>query len=181
MMKLEEIRTLRKTLDLTQTELAKLSGVSQSLITRIESGKVDPSFSNAEKIFDALEKSKSKRNDLTAGDIMKKNVITIHPQEKVIKAVSFMKSKNISQLPVMERDKIVGTISEKEISHSISDNPKNLLVADLMSDPLPLVGINTTVDMLSDLLDYYPSVLITEGGRIKGIVCRSDLLKLVKR
>jgi predicted transcriptional regulator len=181
MMKLEEIKTLRKNLDLTQSELARLSGVSQSLVARIESSKVDPSFSNAEKIFDALEKSRSKKIDLTAGNIMKKNVITIHPQEKVMKAASIMKRKNISQLPVVEKDKVIGTISEKEISHSISKTPRNLLVKDLMSDPLPLVSINTTVEMLSDLLDYYPAVLITESGRIKGIVCRSDLLKLVKR
>lgn len=181
MSKIEEIRALRKNLDLTQQELARLSGVSQSLIARIESGRVDPAFSKVEKIFNALEKAKSKKIDITAKNIMIKTVIVIHPQEKITKAASIMKKRNISQLPVMEKDKVIGTISEKEISHSISENPKNLLVKDLMNDPLPLISINTTIEMLSDLLDYHNAVLVTDKGRIKGIVCRSDLLKLVKR
>ena len=181
MSKLEEIKTLRRSLDLTQSELAKLSGVSQSLIARIESGRVDPSFSKVEKIFDALEKSKSKKIDLTAKDIMKRNVIRIHPQEKIIKAASIMKGKDISQLPVIEKNAVMGTISEKDISHSILKDSRNLLVKDVMNDPLPLVSVNTTVEMLSDLLDYHPAVLVTEKGKVRGIVCRSDLLKLVKR
>lgn len=181
MMKLEEIKTLRKYLDLTQSELARLSGVSQSLIARIESGRVDPSFSKVERIFDALEKFKSKKTDMMAINIMRKNVIAIRPEERITKAASIMKKRNISQLPVIEKDKVMGTISEKEISHSISKNLKNLLVKDLMSDPLPLVSINTTVDVLSNILDYYPGVLVTENGKIKGIICRSDLLKLLRR
>ena len=181
MSKLEEIKTLRRSLDLTQSELAKLSGVSQSLIARIESGRVDPSFSKVEKIFDALKKSKSKKIDLTAKGIMKRNVITIHSQEKIIKATSIMKRRDISQLPVIEKSAVVGTISEKDISHSILKDPRNLLVKDVMNDPLPLVSINTSIEMLSDLLDYHSAVLVTENGKVRGIVCRSDLLKLVKR
>ena len=178
---IKHIKTIRKALGITQKELAKLSNVSQSLIARIESGRVDPSFSKVEKILYALEKSKSKKIDLTARNIMRKNVITIHSQEKITKAAAIMKRKDISQLPVIEKNSVVGTISEKEISHSISRDPRNLLVKDLMNDPLPLVSINTTIEMLSDLLDYSPAVLVAENGRVKGIVCRSDLLKLVKR
>ena len=181
MTKLEEIKTFRKSLDMTQSELSKPSGVSQSLIARIESGRVDPAFSKAEKIFDALNKAKSKKIDLTAGKIMRKDIITIRSQEKITKAASIMKRKNISQLPVIEKEKLVGTVSEKDISHSISEEPKNLFVKDIMSDSLPLVSINTKIEMLSELLDYYPAVLVTEKGRMKGIVCRSDVLKLVRR
>ena len=63
-MKVEEIKVIRKNLDLTQEELSRLSGISQSLIARIEAGTVDPSFSKAERIFSALEKAKSKKTSL---------------------------------------------------------------------------------------------------------------------
>ena len=116
-----------------------------------------------------------------AKDLMKKNVMTIRPQEKLTKAASIMKQKNISQMPVIEKERVIGTISEREISNSISMEPKKLLVKDVMSDPPPLVSINTTVEMLSDMLDHYPPLLVTENGKIRGILCRADLLRLVKR
>ena len=40
MFEIDDIVRLRKQLGLTQTELAKLSGVSQSLITKMEAKKV---------------------------------------------------------------------------------------------------------------------------------------------
>ena len=178
-MKPEEIKMMRKSLGLTQNELSRLSGVSQSLIARIEAGRVDASFSKIEKISDALERSKGEIS-VTARDIMRKSPITIRPNEKIIKAAGVMKRRSISQLPVTENDSVVGMISEKEISHSVS-NAKNMLVRDIMTDPPPLVSINAKLEVLSDLLDHYQSVLVAENGRIRGIVCRSDLLKLVRR
>lgn len=61
---LEEIKQIRKKYNLTQSDLAKRSGVSQSLIAKIEAGRIDPTYSNAQKIFNALndmgEKARNK-------------------------------------------------------------------------------------------------------------------------
>src|SRR3989338_5241600 len=46
-----EIKIMRKRHGLTQTQLAKLSGVSQSLIAKLEAGIIDPSYSNVKKIM----------------------------------------------------------------------------------------------------------------------------------
>ena len=51
---LQEIRHLRKRYNLTQSQLAKLAGVSQSLIAKIEAGTVDPTFSHAKRILESL-------------------------------------------------------------------------------------------------------------------------------
>ena len=51
---LEEIKKIRKKLELTQTELADRAGVSQSLIAKIEAGRIDPTYSKTKKIFAAL-------------------------------------------------------------------------------------------------------------------------------
>ena len=45
-----EIKIMRKRHGLTQTQLAKLSGVSQSLIAKLEAGIIDPSYSNVKKM-----------------------------------------------------------------------------------------------------------------------------------
>ena len=46
------LRTSRKTLKLTQAQMAKLIGVSTSFITEIETGRKAPSFQTIEKIAD---------------------------------------------------------------------------------------------------------------------------------
>ena len=51
---LEEIKEIRKKLGLTQSDLAKRAGVSQSLIAKVESGRLDPAYSNAQKLINAL-------------------------------------------------------------------------------------------------------------------------------
>jgi len=51
---LSYIKKMRKKFGLTQAKLAKMAGVSQSLIAKIESEKIDPSYKIAKKIFTVL-------------------------------------------------------------------------------------------------------------------------------
>lgn len=51
----ERVAYLRKRRKLTQAELAKASGISQSTIAQIESGRKDPSIKTLEKIAMALD------------------------------------------------------------------------------------------------------------------------------
>ena len=64
-----EIRAKREMLDLTQSELARKAGVSQSMIARIEAGSVDPRVGTLDKII----KVDRKRNEVSrlqlCGDI----------------------------------------------------------------------------------------------------------------
>ena len=53
---LAEIALRRKNLGLTQKELAGEAKVSRSLIAKVESGIANPSFGQARKIFDLLER-----------------------------------------------------------------------------------------------------------------------------
>ena len=52
---LKDIKDIRKKFNLTQSDLAKKADVSQSLIAKIEAGRLDPTYSNAQKIFEALD------------------------------------------------------------------------------------------------------------------------------
>ena len=49
-----QLKKIRKQLDLTQHQFAKNSGVSQSMIAKIEAGKLDPTYSYVRKIEDAM-------------------------------------------------------------------------------------------------------------------------------
>lgn len=56
-----EFRTLRKSKDLTQSELGKLLGYTPSYISKIESGQVPPPEGFAEKLMDALRMNADER------------------------------------------------------------------------------------------------------------------------
>ena len=65
------IGKLRRQLGLTQKELARKAGVSQSLIAKVESGLIDPAYSKVVQLFQALElELHTQENVLHAKDIM---------------------------------------------------------------------------------------------------------------
>ena len=51
----KDIAKVRRQLGLTQSQLSSVSQVSQSYIARIESGKIDPSYSKTRALSDALK------------------------------------------------------------------------------------------------------------------------------
>jgi len=180
---LDIIKNIRKQAGVNQTELAKAARVSQSLIARIESGKVDPSYGKVKKILSALEKI-GKGRIFTAKDIMNKKLVAISPNASVRDAASIMKKKNISQMPVIDNDVVVGSLSEKNIIEKISseesiDNISLIAVKDIMREAFPQVDKDSMLSIISLMLEYYPAVLVTDKGKIKGIITKADLLKLM--
>lgn len=186
MLEIERIGKLRRQLELTQKELANLAGVSQSLIAKIESGRIDPAYSKVMKILSALEADLNK-NKKKVAQIMTKSIVHISPNESVDRAVSLMRSKDISQLPVMEHDHCVGSISDSIIvellsgsnqnSYSHLPNPHLLRVRDVMKESFPSIPLNSTADAAATLLRHYSALLISDRGKIVGILTKADLLK----
>src|SRR3989304_1901940 len=115
---LEEIAKKRHALGLKQAELAKQAGVSQSLIAKLESGKIDSSYTKVKVIFDVLERLEV-REKIKAGKVVNRAVIGIQKNEPVSKVVQLMKSHGYSQLPVFDGKQSVGSISEKTILRQI--------------------------------------------------------------
>lgn len=52
-------------------------------------------------------------NKLTVGEWMTKNPITIEQDASIIEAIHLLKEKQIRRLPVMEKGKLVGLVTEK--------------------------------------------------------------------
>jgi len=179
-----EIKRIRKRLGLTQSELAKLSGVNQSLIARIESGS-DPRYSTIRKIFKALRERIQKR-EIKIEKIMNKKVIFINANDKIQKAARIMSKMAISQLPVLENGIVVGSLREKNISELLKRQGPNkekigdMKVRKFMEECFPEISKNGTLDNVIELLKYEPAVLVKENGKIIGIITKSDLMKLVE-
>jgi len=175
---LQEIKQLRKKLNITQKELASRSGVSQSLIAKIEAEKVEPTFSKAQQLFHALQELREKE-ELKAKHIMKTKVLFVKPHDALRDVIKLMASKGISQMPVREKDRICGIVSERTILNHLAEKPEkisSLKVEDVMEETPPIVSLTTGQNLLVELLKDYPVVLVAEKGEIKGIITKSDLL-----
>ena len=107
---LNEIKDIRKKAGLTQGQLASKAGVSQSLIAKIEAGILDPTFSNAKKIFGALDDLTQKK-EIKAEEIMNTSIISLTPNDLVKDAIKKMKKYEISQVPIVDGDKVLGILT----------------------------------------------------------------------
>jgi len=171
---LEEIKEIRKKFGLTQGQLAERAGVSQSLIAKVEAGRLDPTYSKAKKIFEAIDML-GKKKELKAEQIMSKHIISVKPNDGIKSAIEKMKKSNISQMPVVEEHKSIGIVSESIILEALL-NKKGIKIRDIMEDSAPVVSKNTTINAVSNLLRFYPMVLVSENGELRGIITKSDLL-----
>jgi predicted transcriptional regulator len=169
-----DLRRIRRQIGLTQHDLSQLSRVSQSMIAKIEAGKLDPAYSKALRIITALETS-AKKNDLSAGDILNKKIISVKSCDGIEDAVKKMKQYEISQIPVID-DKPVGSISETVILDALL-NRKIKSVAEIMSDVPPIISKKTSVQVVSELLKFYQMVLVSEKGKLVGIITRADVIR----
>ncbi|MFH1403560.1 MAG: CBS domain-containing protein [Candidatus Altiarchaeota archaeon] len=183
---LSEVKKQRKRLSLTQSELAEKSGISQSLIARIESGTVDPRYSNIVKIFDTLGEltERQKGGEVLAKDIMTRDVVMVDALNTIESVAEKMKHYGVSQVPVIDDDKIVGSISERAILGQISKgvDAKNFSrepAKSYMEDGFPTVSPETPLNTISAILENNTAVVVQNKGNTIGIITNADMLKVV--
>lgn len=175
------IRDSRRKIGMTQHGLAKSAGVSQSLIAKIESGRVDAAYSKVKAILAALEREQLS-GEKKASDIMHPEVESAAPSESLHAVAERMRKRSISQLPVSEGRQLVGSISEQAILSHFSSGQKKIVtlrVSDAMEEPFPSVLPSTPISAINSLLRHHPAVLVMEKGRIAGIITKADLLKTI--
>jgi predicted transcriptional regulator len=169
----EMLKRLRIDAGLTQTELARLVGVSQAHIAKIEQGKVDPRLSTINRILQVLTRTEAR----TCKDVMTRDVIFARPQDKIIEISEKMVKHDVSQIPVIDGSRVVGTVTEEAIIRRLSSDLPNQTAEKVMTSPLPIVEEDTDIEEVRTLLKKNQGVLITKSGKIIGIITRSDLLK----
>lgn len=172
---LKDIKEIRKKINLTQTELAKKSGVSQSLIAKIEAGRLDPTYTKALKIFNTLD-TLSKEKEVKAEEIMTKKIITVSPDSDVQDIIKKIRKYNISQIPVIDKDKSVGIISEANVLDALMQGKKDIKAKNIMKETPPTISKTAPMTVVSNLLKFYPIVFVEEQGKLLGVITKADVL-----
>lgn len=175
----EKLRELRRRVGLTQAELARRAGVSQSLISRLEAGTVSPRISTLAKIYSALREYVE---EVAVDEVMYSPVIAARVDERLEHIVGIMWSRGISQVPVLDEDgNVVGTIHERDVVEAFlryRERANHFKALEIMSGPLPTVLRDAKLSSVIEILrGGVPAILVVEGGKLVGIVTKSDLMR----
>lgn len=171
---ISNLRKIRKQLNLTQHEFARIAGISQSMVAKIEAEKLDPTYSFVKKIEAAID-SISNHHEKEAKDIMNKRVIAVERSERVKNIIKTLTGHDISQVPVVDRDNVVGMITESILLEKGIDI--NKLAEEIMAESPPIISKDAKMSVVLQLLKFYPIVIVKESGKMVGVITKADVLK----
>lgn len=108
--------------------------------------------------------------------------VTVLPDATVMEALQIMEEKNIGSVIVMEANKYLGIVTERDYSRKIilkGKNSTSTRVSEIMSTDLPSVNPSDSIEHCMQLMStknirYMP---VFENNNLIGIISMSDVVK----
>jgi CBS domain-containing protein len=118
---------------------------------------------------------------LTAADIMKADLVTVHPDASLRDAIELLLKEEISGLPVVDDDgRLVGVITEFAMLAMVYDQTVQCQsVANHMTREVITVEADDPVSRIADLCIVHRvrRVPVMKSGRLVGLIARRDVLE----
>lgn len=109
--------------------------------------------------------------------------ISAQVSDTVRNAFNTMKSHDISQMPVVDGDKIVGSITETQVLHFLLENPLNNSekpLRDIMGEAFPVVKDDLPISQLNRFISKeIPAVIAKDRSGGLHIVTQYDLIQAI--
>jgi cystathionine beta-synthase len=109
----------------------------------------------------------------------KQKMVSLSPKDTVKKAIQLMKTKDISQMPVIYKNKVLGKVTERQLLTGLyqkSIGPSNHIEA-VLDPKVAMVEAFESIDRVSQLLEEENLVVVVGEGKIPlGVVTRIDLI-----
>ncbi|HTT16448.1 MAG TPA: CBS domain-containing protein [Thermoplasmata archaeon] len=176
---LAELRRRRLALGIPLGELARAVGRSTATVSRIERGRIRPSYDLVQKVvayLDGREALASPR--LTTQDVLRRPLISVEPSSSLAEASRRLEAGGFSQLPVVEDGRPIGSVSEASVLRALqTPASRRVRVRDILEPSYPVVDASFPADLLPALLTRYPAVLVASRGVLDGIVTKADLIR----
>jgi cystathionine beta-synthase len=109
-----------------------------------------------------------------------KALVSVAPTDTVTVALQQMDELGLSQIPVLEEGKCVGSLRENRVLAKVVRDREllNSPVREVMETGFPSVDVDASSNEVTRRLQTSPAVLVEEYGRIVGIITRHDVLDL---
>ncbi len=119
--------------------------------------------------------------DLVAQKGKGASLIGVQTSHTVRQAFQIMKERDISQMPVLQGDDIVGAITENAVLAYLLENPiqhAEQLVESIMTEPFPLVGMDMAVSQLRNYINKkIPAVMVQDTAGVRYIISQYDIIQ----
>ena len=153
----------------------------KELIAKIEEGRNDASYTLAKRLFETLDSEQRKRtgqSDAPISDIMSKDILSAEPSTPLSEIAKQMRERSISQVPVLENGRCVGSISAKTFASLAAEGKSagRLKAGDVMGDAFPELPPSTMRSVAASVLRTNQAVLVVRKGKIEGILTSDDML-----
>ena len=121
--------------------------------------------------------------DLIARQHRKHATITVKPDDPLLTAYGRMKLYDVSQLPVLAGEHIVGIIDEEDILIRIFDHEDRFRepVESAMTRKLDTVPPSASLTAVLDIFRKGHVAIVEDGDRFLGLITRIDLLNFLRR
>src|SRR5215218_9286889 len=109
-----------------------------------------------------------------------KTLVSVTPSDSVADALQRMDELGVTQIPVLEEGRVVGSLRENRCLAKVVRNRELLSspVSEVMEASFPTVDVDASSTEVTRRLQTSPAVLVEEYGRIVGIITRHDVLDL---
>jgi cystathionine beta-synthase len=121
--------------------------------------------------------------DLITRPYSKRDTIVVASTDLLITAWQRMKLYDVSQLPVMEGDKIVGIVDESDVLLHVYGDESRFRdpVATAMVSKLDKLDVTSAIESLLPVFDRGHVAIVMDGEKFVGLITRIDLLNYLRR
>ena len=121
--------------------------------------------------------------DLILRPYARRDTVVVGPHELLVTAYNRMKLYDVSQLPVMDGDRIVGLIDESDLLiHVYGDEAKfRDPVSTAMVSRLEVLPVDSPIESLLPVFERGHVAIVVEGEKFLGLITRIDLLNYLRR
>jgi len=126
---------------------------------------------------------KNDLRDVMGRSLEKGAVVAVAPTDTLLVAHGRMKMSDVSQVPVLEGDHIVGLLDESDLLLAATRDQAAFRrpVRDFMSTRLTTVPVGTSIEALMPTFDQGMVAIVVDGERFLGLVTRIDVLNFLRR
>ncbi|MBI2382906.1 MAG: pyridoxal-phosphate dependent enzyme [Gammaproteobacteria bacterium] len=121
--------------------------------------------------------------DLIVRRYQEGSTVTVRPVETLMQAYRRMKLYDVSQLPVMENDRVVGILDESDLLVHTQDDPRRLqdAVATAMVREVETIAPDAPVSALLPVFQRDHVAVVADRGRFIGLITRIDFLNYLRK
>ena len=121
--------------------------------------------------------------DLILRPFAQRDTVVVGPNDSLTVAYQRMKMYDVSQMPVMEDDKIVGIVDESDVLLHVYGDEKRFLdpVSTAMVSKLHVLEVTAPMESLLPVFDRGHVAIVVDGAKFLGLITRIDLLNYLRR